>query len=171
MTGDATSPSLPELLARDHRRLDDLFGRFLAAVGANDLMFVARAMRDFDTALRRHTELEEEHLFPAWPGEKLTPAPGEGDRERLFRELRLEHVQIREVSGMMARLLDEGNDVAGARALAGNLARRWDAHTKREEDKAYPLLSELLDPAGEAAIRDALSGWGLCSPPDPRVRS
>ena len=169
MTADATSPSLPELLARDHRRLDDLFGRFLAVAGANDLTFVARAMREFDTALRRHTELEEEHLFPAWPGEKLSPAPGEGDRDRLFRELRLEHVQIREVSGMMARLLDEGNDVAGARALAGNLARRWDTHTKREEGEAYPLLSELLDPAGEAAIRDALSGWGL--PPDPRARS
>ena len=169
MTADATSPSLPELLARDHRRLDDLFGRFLAAAGANDLTFVARAMREFDTALRRHTELEEEHLFPAASGEKLAPAPGEGDRERLFRELRLEHVQIREVSGMMARLLDEGNDVAGARALAGNLARRWDAHTKREEGEAYALLSELLDPAGEAAIRHALSGWGL--PPDPRARS
>jgi hypothetical protein len=157
VTADASSPSLLELLARDHRRLDDLFGRFLAAAGANDLTFVARAMREFDTALRRHTELEEEHLFPVSPGEKLAPTPGEGDRERLFRELRLEHVQIREVSGMMARLLLEENDLAGARALAGNLARRWDAHTTREEGDAYPLLSELLDPAGEAAVRDVLS--------------
>jgi Hemerythrin HHE cation binding domain len=157
VTSEATSPSLPELLARDHRRLDDLFGRFLAAAGANDLTFVARAMREFDTALRRHTELEEEHLFPASPGEKLAPAPGEGDRERLFRELRLEHVQIREVSGMIVHLLSGGGEPDSARGLAANLARRWDAHTAREEGDAYPLLSELLDPAGEAAVRDALS--------------
>ena len=157
MTADAASPSLPELLARDHRRLDDLFGRFLEAAGANDFTSVARAMREFDTALRRHTELEEEHLFPVSPGEKLAPTPGEGDRERLFRELRLEHVQIREVSAMIVHLLSGGGEPDRARGLAANLARRWDAHTTREEGDAYPLLSELLDPAGEAAVRDALS--------------
>lgn len=153
---DPLAIAVGELLARDHRRLDDLFGRFLAAAGANDLTFAARAMREFDAALRRHMELEEEHLFPASPGEKLAPTPGEGDRERLFRELRLEHVQIREVSGMMASLLDEGNDVAGTRALAGNLARRWDAHTAREELDAFPLLGDSIDPAGEAVLREAL---------------
>ena len=52
--------------------------------------------------------------------------------ERLGRELRLEHVQIRELSAMMRRLLEQ-DDLAGAERLAANLARRWDAHTAREE--------------------------------------
>jgi hypothetical protein len=148
-----------DLLERDHRRLDDLFGRFLAAAGADEPAFAIQAMREFDAALRRHTELEEEHLYPESPGEKLVPTAGEGERGRLFRELRLEHVQIREVSAMMVRLLGERNDLLGARALAGNLARRWDAHTAREEQEAFLLLQDSLDPAGEAAVREALADF------------
>ena len=60
-------------------------------------------------------------------------ATGESAPERLSRELRLEHVQIRELSGMMRRLVEESGDLAGAQRLFGNLARRWDAHTEKEE--------------------------------------
>jgi hypothetical protein len=152
-------PGFPvgDLLERDHRRLDGLFGRFLAAAGAGEPVFAAEAITDFDAALRRHTELEEEHLYPESPGGNLVPTAEEGERERLFRELRLEHVQIREISGMMARLLAEREDLAGARSLAGNLARRWDAHTAREERDAFPLLQDSIDAAGERVLRDALS--------------
>ena len=145
-----------DLLERDHRRLDGLFGRFLAAAAADEAAFAVQAITEFDAALRRHTELEEEHLYPESPGGKLAPTADEGDRERLVRELLLEHVQIREISGMMARLLVEKNDLAGARSLAGNLARRWDAHTEREERDAFPLLRDSVDPAGEAVLREAL---------------
>ncbi len=155
---DAIFPSLPELLARDHRRLDDLLGRFLAAMGSEDTAAAEGAIRQFDDALRKHTTLEEEHLFPTVPGKKLVAAPAESERERLFRELRLEHVQVRELSGMIARVLSTGDEPERARGLAASLARRWDAHTTREEKKAYPLLSGLTDPAGEAAIRKELSG-------------
>lgn len=118
-------------LAAEHRRLDDLFGRFLAAGNAEE---AAEAIRAFDEALRRHTAEEEENVFFTRRGDKLAPKEDESDRDRLFRELALEHVQIREVSGMMRRLLEERGDLAGARALAGNLARRWEAHTAREEE-------------------------------------
>ncbi|HEX9302922.1 MAG TPA: hemerythrin domain-containing protein [Thermoanaerobaculia bacterium] len=166
MTSETASPSITELLARDHRRLDDLFGRLLAAMsetgaaGATDFVETGAApdaIRRFDAALRRHTALEEEHLFPAPPGKKLAATPDESPHERLFRELRLEHVQVRELSAMIVHLLSGGGAPDRARGLAASLARRWDAHTTREEGEAYPLLSELLDPAGEAAIRDALS--------------
>jgi hypothetical protein len=56
---------------------------------------------------------------------------------------------------MILRLLGERSAPAAARGLATNLARRWDAHTTREENEAYPLLRDSLDSAGEAAIRDA----------------
>jgi hemerythrin superfamily protein len=141
-----------DLLARDHRRLDELFGRFLAA---QDREAAGRAIGDFDAALRRHTELEEEHLYPAAPGGKLSPRAEESERDRLFRELRLEHVQIRELSGMMVRQLGGTGGAAAARGLAANLARRWDAHTSREEREAFPFL-ERLDPLREAALRKSL---------------
>lgn len=148
------SPLLRTLLAADHRRLDDLLGRFLAAATPEE---AAAAIRAFDDALRRHTALEDEHLFSVERGEKLAPREDESARERLIRELALEHVQIREVSGMMARLLEERGDLAAARALVSNLARRWDAHTAREEEgEAAARLEDGVDPAAAAAIREAL---------------
>jgi len=57
---------------------------------------------------------------------------------------------------MILRLLGGRSDRAAARGLATNLARRWDAHTLREENEAYSFLRHSLDAAGEAAIREAL---------------
>jgi hypothetical protein len=120
-----------------HRALDELFGSFLAALERQDAEGVTRAMAGFDAALRRHTAEEEEALYPAPEGGKLAAAPAEGAAARRARELRLEHVQIRELSGMILRLAADEGDLAGARRLAGNLARRWDAHTTREEREVF----------------------------------
>jgi hypothetical protein len=121
-----------ESLTLEHRALDDLLGRFLGAAHANVPDAAREALAAFDDELRRHTAFEEEEILPRSPGRKLVAIEPEAEGERLSRELRLEHVQIREVSGMMRRLVEEG-DLEGARRLAPNLARRWDAHTEREE--------------------------------------
>jgi len=126
-----------ERARREHRRLDDLFGRFLAAAAAGEISAARTAFGEFDEELRRHTAEEERHLPVAADGKLFAPA-AEDYLARLGRELRLEHVQIRELSGMIRRLLDEKEDLEGARRLAGSLARRWDAHTQREEDLAFP---------------------------------
>jgi len=122
---------------REHRELDELFGRFLAATGAHDTEAAALAIEAFDDRLRRHTAREEETVFSPIEGEKLLQKEPEGDAARHSRELRLEHVQIRELSGMIRRLLSERADLDGAGRLAGNLARRWDAHTEREEREVF----------------------------------
>ena len=151
------APSLAELLEQDHRRLDDLFGAFL---GAGDRESAARAMSGFDAALRRHTRLEEEFLFPRERGEKLVASDTETDRERLGRELRLEHVQIRELSGMIVRQLGPEGDPRGVPGLAASLARRWDAHTSREERDAFPAALASLGAAGTVALRKEIEGIG-----------
>jgi hypothetical protein len=120
-------------LTREHRRLDDLFGRFLGAAHTGDADAAREAIQEFDRALRRHTEEEEASVLAPPAGHKLAPPDAESTQQRLHRELRLEHVQVREVSAMIRRLLEEKSDLEGARRLAGNLARRWDAHTAREE--------------------------------------
>jgi hypothetical protein len=139
------------LLEKDHRRLDDLFGRFL---GAGDRESAAHAIGDFDAALRAHTRLEEERVFPAAPEGKLHARAGESEGERLFRELRVEHVQIRELAGMIVHHLRGAGDPEAARGLAATLARRWDAHTEREEREGYPAALGALD-AGRAAALEA----------------
>jgi hypothetical protein len=124
-----------DFLRREHGRLDDLLGRFFGAAHAGALEAARDSLRAFDDALRRHTADEEERILPpvAVSGRRLLPGEEESERDRLGRELRLEHVQIRELSAMMRRLLEQ-DDLGGAERLAANLARRWDAHTAREEN-------------------------------------
>src|SRR5689334_14920535 len=119
-------------LHREHGRLDELLGRFFGAAHAGAIEGARDAMRAFDDALRSHTADEEGRIFPPVSGRKLLPGEDEPETQRIGRELRLEHVQIRELSAMMLRLLEQ-KDLAGAERLAGNLARRWGAHTAREE--------------------------------------
>jgi hypothetical protein len=132
--------SLAALLEREHRHLDELFGRFLGAATAGDTGAAREAIAAFDDQLGRHTAFEEAGVIPAPEGRRLAPRDAEAEDERLFRELRLEHVQVREVSAMIRRLLEERTDLDGARRLASNLARRWDAHTTREEKELFPGL-------------------------------
>lgn len=126
----------PRGLAAAHRALDALLGRFLAAAEARADGPACEAIAAFDAELRRHTAREEESLIPEPAGPRLVPSHTESDAERLGRELRLEHAQIGELSGLMFRLAEAG-DVAGARRHFPNLARRWDAHTEKEE-RAFP---------------------------------
>ena len=126
MTRDALSR-----LAGEHRRLDELFGRFLSAAHAGAPAEARAAIQAFDESLRAHTAAEES-LFPP-RARKLLPVAGETDSERTFRELALEHVQLRELSAIILRGLSSGDDLLPARSLAPALARRWDAHTAREE--------------------------------------
>jgi hypothetical protein len=129
----AVDAALRNRLTEEHRSLDERFGRFLAVAASGDAAAAAEAIRAFDDGLRRHTALEEETLLPAPSDGRLAAPADEMPDERLRRELRLEHVQVRELSAMILRLLDERADLPGALRLAGNLARRWDAHTTREE--------------------------------------
>jgi hypothetical protein len=125
--------TIGDSLEQEHRELDALLGRFLAAAYAGADAAAREAIAQFDEELRRHMTFEEEHVLAAPTGHKLAPGGGETAEAALSRELRVEHVQIRELSGMMRRLVEEQNDLEGARRLFPNLARRWDAHTVKEE--------------------------------------
>ncbi len=118
-------------LAAEHRRLDEIFGRFLASAHAGVPSEARAAIEAFDESLRAHTAAEES-LFPT-RAKKLIPVTGETDSDRTFRELRLEHVQLRELSAIILRGLSSSDDLLPARGLAPALARKWDAHTAREE--------------------------------------
>jgi len=126
------TPETSEAIRTEHRDLDALFGALLRAVSSETLSTAADAAVLFDEALRLHTKMEEA-FFPDPAEAKLIPAEGESGEAALFRELRLEHVQVRELSGMIRRVLSDSGDLAAARTLAATLANRWDKHTAREE--------------------------------------
>jgi hypothetical protein len=139
--GRIPPPEDPDSIRGDHRDLDELFGRFLQACAAASLTAAVEAIATFDDALRFHTRTEES-LFSEPRGEKLLASEGESPAETLFRELRLEHVQIRELSAMIRRVLGASADFAGAGHLAASLAKRWEAHTKREENEWLQLTAD-----------------------------
>lgn len=132
----AKDPNTTNRWIGEHRALDDLLGRFLAAASAGETAAAREAIGAFDEALRRHTAAEEEEVFHRQSGEKLVPKEEEGDRERLLRELSLEHVQIRELAGILVRLWADPA-VSQGKGLVGNLLSRWDAHTAREERELH----------------------------------
>jgi hypothetical protein len=141
VNGSIPRPEDPESIRTDHRDLDELLDTFLRAASESSLTGAVDAIGTFDDALRFHTRIEES-FFPE-PPDKLVASSGETAADVFFRELRLEHVQIRELSGMIRRVLGESADLAGARVLAASLANRWDAHTQREERQ---WLAALPDP-------------------------
>ena len=73
-------PSLAQSLLQEHRRLDELFGRFLSAATAGDLAAATEAIVVFDTKLRIHTAIEEERVYPPPTGRKLV-VPSEREPE------------------------------------------------------------------------------------------
>ncbi len=139
--------SLESLLAGEHRRLDDLFGRYLAALANGTAAAALEELEAFDAAFRRHAQREEDFLFPALPGES-GPA-------RSAAELRLEHTQIRELCSISRARLDAGSR-EDARALAANLARRFARHEEREENSLYPGLESALSAESRARLLAAL---------------
>ena len=131
MPAEPPSPEDAATLLSEHRDLDVLLAEFLSSASSGALAIAMDAIARFDDALRVHV-YSEEGLYPPGAG-KLVALEGETDADRLFRELRLEHVQMKELSGMIRRVLGESADLAGAANLGGNLARRWEAHVKRSE--------------------------------------
>lgn len=129
----------------EHRELDDLLGRFLSAASAGEAAPAREAILAFDQDLRRHTAAEEKDVFHRPRGVKLVPGNEEDERQKLLRELALEHVQIRELSGILVRLWTESAGAQG-KGLVGNLLSRWDAHTAREEREIYSNHPEAADP-------------------------
>ena len=118
-------------LLSEHRDLDALLAEFLSSASSGALATAVDAIARFDDALRVHV-YSEEGYYPEGSG-KLVALEGESEGDRMFRELRLEFVQIKELSGMIRRVLGESGDLAGAVNLGGNLARRWEGHVKRSE--------------------------------------
>ena len=117
-------------LAQEHRDIEALLELFFESLAASDPVAAEAAIGGFDDALRRHTAFEDERLPPP-AGRKLVGTAEEGDVEREARARRLEGVQMRELSGILRRLLAERRDLASVPGLAANLARRWDAHAAR----------------------------------------
>jgi hypothetical protein len=94
-------------------------------------------LTDFHDCLRRWTEAEEKALLPAI---LRTPIPGRDPH----RELRLEWVQLRELTRYLLSQINDRARMADILGFAENLARRFAAHESDLQTIYYPAAASAL---------------------------
>lgn len=128
-----------ELLLAAQRALRSRFDDFRRALDRRDEAAYRLALADFYDHLRRWTSAEERALLPALA--RVTVP--ERDPQR---ELRLEYVQIRELTRYVLTQIGERAPIADVLGLVDNLERRLSAHEAEMEKVYYPAAAPRLTP-------------------------
>lgn len=119
-------------MTADHRACDEAWSTVEELAGAEDALGAGRAFAAFERALRRHLDMEEHVLFPAF--EAAT-----GMRGGPTAVMRMEHDQMRGVLDQMGQAL--GNQDLGALLDAGDtLLMLIQQHNVKEEGMLYPMI-------------------------------
>ena len=119
------------------RSLRARFEEFRHAYDRRDGEAFRVALTDFHSSLRTWTEAEEEALLPAVV---RTGVPGRD----VIRELRLEWVQVRELTRYLLSQVIERAPIADVLGLIENLDRRLSAHESELEKVYYPAAARAL---------------------------
>jgi hypothetical protein len=136
------------LLLGWQRALRSRFDDFHHALRHNDRPAIEVALNDFEEHLRRWTEAEEKALLPALMRARI---PGRDAQ----RELRLEYVQIRELTRFLVRGINEGTRPKDLVGFVENLDRRLSAHEKEMTNVYYPAAEPLLTPEEWRVLENA----------------
>jgi len=126
-----------DLLLSAQRALRSRFDDFQRALRNENRAAMEVAISDFELRLRAWTEAEEKALVPALLRAEI---PGRDAR----RELRLEYVQIRELTRYVAQQISEHLPSMNIVGYVENLDRRLHAHETEMEKVYYPAAAPLL---------------------------
>ncbi len=123
--------TITEYLQTDHRRLDSIMERFQNAKQTGRWEEASRDFREFNLGLRRHIQIEEEILFPAFEDKT-----GMRDAGPTF-VMRMEHTEIKGLLEKILNAADSKNATQideSSRALLNILGD----HNMKEEHILYP---------------------------------
>ena len=137
-----------ELLLATQRALRSRFDDFQRALRNENRVAMEVAIADFEEHLRRWTDAEEHALVPA-----LLRAQISGRDAR--RELRLEYVQIRELTRYIAQQISERLPSMNIVGYVENLDRRLHAHEREMADVYYPAAAPILTDEEWSALEAA----------------
>jgi hypothetical protein len=126
-----------ESLLIAQRALRARFDDFRGALQRRDRTAVEVSLIDFDENLRQWTAAEEKALVPALRRREIAGRNAE-------RELRLEYVQIRELTRYLVRQISEGIRAEDLGGFVENLDRRLRAHESEMEHVYYPAAVSIL---------------------------
>ena len=133
----------------DHRACDEMWAAVEAAAEAGDAANVTAAFAAFDKAMRRHLDMEEQVLFPAF--EKAT-----GITMGPTQVMRAEHQQMRGLLDQMAQAA--GHDSDALVDHGDTLLMLIQQHNLKEEGMLYPMCDGHLHD-GWAAIAEKLAKY------------
>ncbi len=136
------------LLLSAQRALRSRFDEFRRALDRRDEEAYRLALTDFHRCLVRWTQAEEQALLPAI----LRASIAGRDPQR---ELRLEWVQVRELTRYLLSQVTERAPIADILGLAENLERRLAAHESEMERVYYPAAVPLLTLEERRILQDA----------------
>ena len=125
------------MLLNAQRSLRSRFDEFRLALQRENRTAAEVALDDFEKTFRRWTEAEEKALMPALVRAEIT---GRDVR----RELRLEYVQIRELTRFLLQQIREGIRTSDLGGYVENLERRLSAHEGEMQRVYYPAAEKTL---------------------------
>jgi hypothetical protein len=125
------------ILLNTQRSLRSRFDEFRLALQRENRTAAEIALDDFERTFRQWTEAEETALMPALVRAEI---PGRDVR----RELRLEYVQIRELTRFVLQQIREGIRTSDLGGYIENLERRLSAHEGEMQRVYYPAAERTL---------------------------
>ena len=138
-------PSVAEFLAAEHRQCDDCFATAEEAAHLADLVGCRARFQQFQVAMERHFQKEEDTLFPAF--EQAT-----GNTMGPTRVMRLEHQQMRDALAEMNNAL-AGGDLEEYLGQAETLLILMQQHNIKEEQILYPMCDRMLADSADSMIQ------------------
>jgi hemerythrin-like domain-containing protein len=138
--------TISQYLESDHHHCDAQLADAESFVGKRAWEAADAAFAEFDASLRRHLEMEEKVLFPAF---EQTPGTPSGPTAMM----RSEHRQIREIAQNMADAL-LARDADEFISCADTLRILMGQHNMKEESILYPMSDRFLAARVQEIIAD-----------------
>jgi regulator of cell morphogenesis and NO signaling len=148
---EESHPTISVLLGQDHRRLEQVWERFLKGLESDDLESIRAEFAVFEAGLRRHIRVEEDALFPAF--EQATGMSGGGPTA----VMRSEHREIKAILDTLAAQVRAGdcNSVRQTLVVA-QPAALLERHDAKEENILYPMSDQSITGESRAAVMAAI---------------
>lgn len=139
--------SISSYMQQDHVLIDGIAERAIAAAQAGDWPALEREASDFLRRLRRHIEMEENVLFPAF--EQRTGMTAAGPSA----QMRVEHTQMRPILSRMQEAAS-APDRVGYQQASKALFDILVPHNMKEEQMMYPMLDEAVGEGVQALLAE-----------------
>lgn len=137
--------SISSYMEEDHDLIDGIAERAVAAAQASDWAALEREGSEFLRRLRRHIEMEEQLLFPAF--EQRTGMTESGPSV----VMRMEHEQMQPILARMEQAV-ASRDGSAYRQASDALLQTLVPHNVKEEQMMYPMLDRAMGADAQALV-------------------